>query len=54
MAKTNEELQALKQEYEALNMKLEELSNDELAEITCGVKIWDIAVKLKELTENEL
>ena len=34
--KTKEELNALKEEFEALNAKLAELSNDELAQITGG------------------
>lgn len=34
--KTKEELDALKNEYNALNAKLAELSNDELKEITGG------------------
>ena len=42
-----EELEVLKKEYEVLNNKLKELSEDELKEVTGG-KIWDIAVKLKE------
>ena len=42
-----EELEVLKKEYEELSVKLKELSEDELKEVTGG-KIWDIAVKLKE------
>lgn len=34
--KTKEELKALKQEYESLKRKLEELSEDELKEVTGG------------------
>lgn len=48
MTKTKEELLALKEEYESLNKKLKELTEDELQEICGGVNIWDIAVKLKE------
>lgn len=48
MAKTQEELQALRAEFESLNMKLTELSDEELEKVCAGVIIWDIAVKLKE------
>lgn len=48
MAKNIEELNELKQEYEELNNKLKELTEDELKEVCAGVDIWDIAVKLKE------
>ena len=48
MAKTKEELQELKNEYESLNNKLKELTEDELKEVCAGVNIWDIGVKLKE------
>lgn len=48
MAKTKEELNELKQEYESLTAKLQELSEDELKEVCVGVNIWDISVKLKE------
>lgn len=48
MAKSQEELQTLKKEYEDLNNKLKELSEEELKEVCGGVGIWDIAVKLKE------
>ena len=48
MAKTKEELDVLKQEYEELTTKLKELSEEELTEICGGEYIWDIAVKLKE------
>ena len=37
MAKTKEELIALKQEYESLNSKLNELSDDELKQVTGGL-----------------
>ena len=46
--KSKEELTALKEEVEALNNKLKELSDDELKEVCAGAHIWDIAVKLKE------
>ena len=36
MAKTQEELNNLKKEIEALNKKLEELSDDELEQVTGG------------------
>lgn len=37
--KTKEELEALKQEYEALNNKLKELNEDEIKEIVGGYTI---------------
>lgn len=48
MAKTKEELNVLKKEYESLATKLKELNEDELKQVCGGVNIWDIAVKLKE------
>lgn len=36
MAKTNEELNKLKNEYETLNTKLQELTEDELKQVTGG------------------
>ena len=48
MAKTQEELNTLKQEYESLTTKLEELTEDELKQVCAGGFIWDIAVKQKE------
>ena len=48
MAKTKEELMQLKTEYETLNNKLKELSEEELDYVNGGTTIWDIAVKLKE------
>ena len=38
MAKTKEELNQLKQEYEALTNKLKELSEDELIIVTGGIE----------------
>ena len=35
--KTREELNALKEEVEALNMKLQELTDEELAQVTGGI-----------------
>ena len=46
--KSKEELTQLRTEYEALNNKLKELSDEELKEVCAGVTVWDIAVKLKE------
>ena len=46
--KTKEELEQLKQEYEALTAKLNELTEDELKQISVGVNIWDVAVKNKD------
>lgn len=37
MAKTKEQLQELKQQYDELNDKLKELSEEELQEVTGGV-----------------
>ena len=37
MTKTQEELNALKEEVEALNKKLHELTEEELAQVTGGV-----------------
>lgn len=48
MAKTKQELDELKKEFETVNSKLKELNEDELKEVCGGVNIWDIAVKLKE------
>lgn len=48
MAKTKEELQTLKEECEALNNKLKELTEDELKEVCGSSYIWDVGVKLKE------
>lgn len=49
MAKTKEELNVLKNEYETLTTKLNELNEDELKQVCGGSEtIWDIAVKLKE------
>ena len=48
MAKTKEELEALKNEFDNLTNKLKELSEDELKEVAGGEMIWDISVKLKE------
>lgn len=42
MTKTKKELNDLKTEYEALNNKLKELTEDELKEVTGGTDIgWD-------------
>ena len=40
MAKTKEELNQLKQEYESLNNKLKELSDDELKLVIGGTVKW--------------
>lgn len=37
--KTKEELNALKEEYESLNRKLAELTEEELEQVTGGMKI---------------
>ena len=41
--KTNEELNALKEEVEALNKKLAELSEDELQQVSGGVLLYEPA-----------
>lgn len=41
MAKTKEELNTLKQEYESLNNRLKELDDDELKQVTGGTNIED-------------
>ena len=52
MAKTKEELQQLKQEYESLNNKLKELNEDELKLVTgSGYQNTDIDTR-KDLYEN--
>lgn len=50
--KTKQELEQIKKECESLAIKLNELSEDELKEISVGVNIWDIATKLKEKFNN--
>lgn len=50
--KTKQELEQIKKERESLTTKLNELSEDELKEISVGVNIWDIATKLKEKFNN--
>lgn len=45
--KTKEELNAIKAEYAKVKGMLAELNEDELTEVTGGVNIWDIAVKIK-------
>lgn len=52
MAKTKEDLEVLKKEYEDLTNKLKGLNEEELQEISSGVNIWDIAVKQKETFNN--
>ena len=37
MAKTQEELKELKEEYESLNLKLNELTDDEMKQVTGGL-----------------
>ena len=44
MAKTKEELNVLKKEFESLNSKLAELSEEELAEVTGGTAKWAYTV----------
>ena len=40
--KTKEELNALKEEVEALNKKLHELTDEELAQVTGGIHVHPI------------
>ena len=51
MAKTKEELNALKNEYEALNNKLQELTEDELMLVTGG-NWFDVLKKIGEGTRS--
>ena len=52
MTKTQEELNELKKEYETLNSKLKELSEDELKQVTGGsIQKSDIDIR-KDLYEN--
>ena len=50
--KTKEELKELKQEYEELTAKLNELTEEELKQISVGVNIWDVATKIKPKFNN--
>ena len=52
MAKTKEELEQLKKDCEKVAAQLNELSDEELDQVTGGSYIWDVAVKLKELCLN--
>lgn len=52
MAKTKEELEALKKELHELTNKLKELSESELNEVCGGVNIWDIAPQKKDIFNN--
>lgn len=45
--KTKEELNALKEEVEALNKKLHELTDEELAQVTGGWVYQDIEITLE-------
>ena len=46
--KTKEELNALKEEVEALNRKLHELTEEELAQVTGGGRVYqDIEISLE-------
>ena len=54
--KTKEELQELKTEYETLNKKLAELTEEELAQVTGGAGSCDVFMdedKAREMTEYE-
>ena len=46
MSKTKEELNKLKEEVEAVNEKLRELTEEELAHVTGGFFVGPTAVKL--------
>ena len=51
--KTKEELEQLKNEYESLNKKLSELSQDELKQVTGGgnyiVDAYPVLLKMKDV-----
>ena len=49
--KTKEELNALKEEVEALNKKLAELTEEELAEVTGGQQ-YDINIYKNDIENN--
>ena len=51
--KTKEELNALKNEIEALNAKLAELSEDELKQISGGETWWPVEQKQPTGAETE-
>lgn len=50
--KTKEELNQLKEEYNALTAKLKELSDDELKQVTGGGSPWSETLETSELLEN--
>ena len=53
MAKTQDELKELKEEYEKLNEKLKVLSDDELKQVTGGITSpWSETLETAELLEN--
>ena len=53
MPKTKEELKELKEEYETLNNKLQELTEDELKQVTGGnTSPWSETLDTAELLEN--
>ena len=53
MAKTQDELKELKEEYEKLNEKLKELSDDELKQVTGGItSLWSETLETAGLLEN--
>ena len=53
MAKTQEELNALKEEVETLNKKLAELSEEELAQVSGGWVYRDIEISLESENGEE-
>lgn len=50
MAKTQEELNTLKQEYEVLSTKLKELTEEEMKQITSG----SLIDRIKKLSSDDL
>ena len=52
MAKTQEELNQIKKEYELLTNKLKELTDDELMQVTGGASPWSETLETSELLEN--
>ena len=54
MAKTQEELNQLKNEYETLNKKLKELTEDELLQVTGGtIPAMEEVIRLEDYSNNK-
>ena len=52
--KTKEELNALREEVEALNIKLAELSEDELLQISGGTEVEDALREYQEKLQHSI